>query len=173
MLELQTYLTQVYHTKLSFKPGDLNAVVLKFLTLFLPKDSARRERFALKRRDLRVAGLKLLTLFLPKNSTFRSQLLTWKSYLSASDPWTEYGLYYLFLEETNRFDHYHVEIANCTYTQEDSVWYKEDFEVWDVEKVFSPKSNHFFVIVQGWLGLGVQEVWQKVDRYLNESTAAK
>ena len=173
MLELQTYLTQVYHTKLSFKPGDLNAVVLKFLTLFLPKDSARRERFALKRRDLRVAGLKLLTLFLPKNSTFRSQLLTWKSYLSASDPWTEYGLYYLFLEETNRFDHYHVEIANCTYTQEDSVWYKEDFEVWDVEKVFSPKSNHFFVIVQGWLGLDVQEVWQKVGRYLNESTVSR
>lgn len=173
MLELQTYLTQVYHTKLSLKPRDLKVAALKFLTLFLPKDSKARDQFALKQRDVKVAGLKLLTAFLPKDSALRSQLLSWRSYLSVSDPWTEYGLYYIFLEETNRFDKYHIETADCIYTQEDSVWYQEDFESWDVEKVFSPKSNHFFVIVQGWLGLEVQDVWQKVGRYLNESQPVK
>ncbi len=141
MLELQAYLTTVY----------------------------QRTRFPSKRRDLRVIALKLFATFLSKKSMLRSQLLSWKSYLSARTPWTEYGLYYIFLEETNRFDKYHVEVADCLYTDDDSVWYEENFESWDVEKVFSPTSNHFFVIVQGWLDIDVKEVWQKVDRYLNKS----
>ncbi len=146
MLELQAYLTQVYHkTRFSLKRRDL------------------------KPRDLKVVALKLLTPFLPKKSPLRDQLLSWRSYLSICTPWTEYGLYYIFLEETNRFDKYHVEVTDCLYTDDDSVWYKESFESWNVEKVFSPKSSHFFVIVQGWLDLNVKEVWQKVGQYLIES----
>ncbi|WP_073072260.1 DUF6492 family protein [Phormidesmis priestleyi] len=141
MLELQTYLTQVYH----------------------------KTKFPLRRRDLKVVALKFLTTFLPKKSTLRHQLLSWRSYLSVCTPWTEYGLYYIFLEETNRFDKYHIEVTDPIYTNDDSVWYKETFESWDVEKVFSPESSHFFVIVQGWLDLDIQEVWQKVDQYLNKS----
>ena len=173
MLELQTYLTQVYHAKPSLSPKDLRSTALKFLTLFLPKSSKLRDQFALKQRDVKVFGLRLLTAFLPKDSALRSQLLSWKSYLSVADPWTEYGLYYIFLEETNRFDKYHVETTDCIYTQEDSVWYQGDFESWNVEKVFCPESSHFFVIVQGWLNLDIQNVWQKVGRYLNENQPVK
>lgn len=145
MLELQSHLTQVY----------------------------QKSRFSLKPRNLRVIALKLFTTFLSKKSSLRRSLLSWKSYLSVYTPWTEYGLYYIFLEETNRFDTYHVEVPDCLYTNENSVWYEGSFESWDVEKAFDARSNHSFVIVQGWLNLDVKEVWQKVDRYLNEPYLVK
>ncbi|KAM3096350.1 DUF6492 family protein [Phormidesmis sp. 146-35] len=140
IFELRDYLSQIYQ-QLKF-PGtkrEVRATLLKFYAQFLPKDSLRR-----------------------------SQLLGWRSFLSVSIPWTEYGLYYIFLEETDRFDRHHIRIENCLYAEDDSVWYKEGFDSWDVDKVFSPDSSHFFVVVQSWLNLEVDQVWQKVDRYLND-----
>jgi Family of unknown function (DUF6492) len=126
----------------------------------------RNLTFPRTKRDFRAAVLKVYTYFLPPNSPHRRQLLNWKSYLSVCVPWTEYGLYYIFLEETDRFNQYHIQVEDCLYAEEDSVWYPTDFETWDVAKVFRPDSNHCFVVVQSWLNLAVDRVWQKVDRYL-------
>lgn len=140
MLELQNYLSQVYQQiKVPKTRKEVKAILLKFYAQFLPKDSPQR-----------------------------TQLLGWRSFLSASIPWTEYGLYYIFLEETDRFDRYHVLVEDSLYAKDHSVWYKEDFDAWNVDEVFSPDSAHCFVVVQSWLNLDLGQVWQKVDHYLNE-----
>jgi hypothetical protein len=140
MFELQNYLSQIYQQ------------------IIIPRT----------RREVRAALLKAYAQFLPQDSSRRAQLLSWRSLLSVSIPWTEYGLYYIFLEETDRFDRYHVLVEDSLYAKDHSVWYKEEFDAWNVDEVFSPDSTHCFVVVQSWLNLDIDQVRQKVDRYLND-----
>lgn len=64
-----------------------------------------------------------------------AKLRGWRIALCCSRPWSEYSLYYSFLECTGRFGTYHHETAEPLYTREQSVWHARDVEAWDPSKL--------------------------------------
>lgn len=92
---------------------------------------------------------------------------SWRSYLIKNLPWTEYALYYTFLEATNSFRKYHILKQDYRiYTFENSVWNREQWDTWMPEKAFSGKNQYNFCIVQSNIGINADSVWQKVSPYL-------
>jgi hypothetical protein len=56
----------------------------------------------------------------------RGKLRPWRLFLSCSRPWSEYSLYYSFLEWSGHFERYHHETAEALYAPERSIWYERD-----------------------------------------------
>jgi Family of unknown function (DUF6492) len=54
---------------------------------------------------------------------------SWRSFLLRNLPWTEYALYHTFLEQTGRFDRYHV-LAEDEALYGNNVWIESEFESW-------------------------------------------
>ena len=83
----------------------------------------------------------------------------WRQLLLESLPWTEYGLYFTFLEAAGRFDHYHVhsDISLCG----QSVWKRNSFADWrpTVESVRSRP----FILVQSIAQIPPADVMQRVE----------
>lgn len=105
-------------------------------------------------------------LFERANQNNKSRKMSWRTYLIKNIPWTEYTLYFTFLEGTNLFNKYHTkpDIENiCSY--KNSVWYKKDFPSWKPEKSFK-KKKYFFIIVQSNTGMNPKEIWAKVSKYI-------
>jgi hypothetical protein len=66
----------------------------------------------------------------------------WRSYLLRNLPWTEYALYHTFLEQTGRFDLYHVLVEDEA-IYGNNVWIESEFDDWE------PSSDgpfHFSVV---------------------------
>lgn len=113
--------------------------------------------------------VKSLSQFLPEHSIWRSYLTSWKGYLLRSFPWTEYTLYYTFMEATGLFEQYHLPAGEqALYDSYNSVWYKKHFSYWKPEKIFGGPA--FFCIIQAKRGISPSQVWEQVAAYLEEST---
>lgn len=76
--------------------------------------------------------------------------VSWRLYLIASLPWTEYSLYYSYLESKGLFNSLHVEVNVPIYDNENSIWHIEDFEGsgWDPGSSFKGDGPPFFMVLQ-------------------------
>ena len=74
-------------------------------------------------------------------------------------PWTEYALYYTFLESTGLADRYHRVLATCIYAIEGSLWYAENFDGWDPSATFVKPGVPYFLVVQSNTGIAPERVW--------------
>src|SRR5688572_2283433 len=95
----------------------------------------------------------------------------WRLMLTAGLPWTEYALYYTFLEATGLFDRFHVVSPFCVYDVERSIWYRkrDDFGDWDPAPCFAGSGPPWFVVVQSNTHLEPERVQAKFAPYLLES----
>lgn len=86
--------------------------------------------------------------------------------------WTEYTLYYLYLEKYGLIDKYHVGIPEGTgieYTllSEHTVWWVAELEEWDPAACFADDDKSLFCIVQSNTNTPPGELWEKLKRYLS------
>lgn len=98
-----------------------------------------------------------------------TQLSGWRRYLIQQLPWTEYTLYFTYLEAAGRYDHYHFPGAAGKETlYGGSFWLPEqDFAAWDPADVFERRTPFQFMVVQSNLHhIRTIDVWDKVGRYL-------
>jgi hypothetical protein len=79
-------------------------------------------------------------------------------------PWTEYSLYFTYLENAGLFDQYHF-VADAP-TLGNCVWHIQDFNEWNPAKSFNSPKKIFFTVVQSNTSIPVQEVVSKVRQYL-------
>ncbi|MDD9941942.1 MAG: DUF6492 family protein [Myxococcales bacterium] len=98
----------------------------------------------------------------------RERLRPWRLLLGASTPWTEYALYYTFLECAGSFDRYHFDTDVCIYNVEQSVWRadRDHFHRWDPAPLFVGAGPPFFVVVQSITRIPPAEVEAKIAKYL-------
>lgn len=148
MIELQEHLAKLFLSQLSQKGNVI-----------------------FQKKGLKLLLSNILVNILPKQSKLRNVLINWKSYLLRNLPWTEYTLYYTFLEATGLFDRYHVLVEDRLYAAENSVWYKDRdrFLEWNPEKCFVGERNFFFCIVQSNTQISPKDIWDKVHPYLLEA----
>ena len=100
-----------------------------------------------RRLDLRIAS---------RVPGIRGALTSWRGRLIGAMPWTEYQIYDTFLVRTGRFDSYHF-YSDDPVVYGNSVWTPEDFEDWYPRRP-GDEPRHFFSVVQGYLGLSLDEV---------------
>ncbi len=103
-------------------------------------------------------------------SALNNLLVSWRSYLLRNLPWTEYALYYTFLEAMKLYDRYHFVHAD-TFLQGNSVWKREEFASWQPRKSFcgEDRPTFFFTVIQSHLEIPAEQVWEKVRPYLESS----
>lgn len=92
----------------------------------------------------------------------------WRDYLARHVPWTEYALYYTFLEATGQFERYHFEAPTGLYEKDDSVWRKDaaDFARWDPAPRFAGTGLPAFVVIQSISGLSPDRIRAKLGAFL-------
>ncbi len=90
----------------------------------------------------------------------------WRLYLLRALPWTEYSLYYTYLESSGLFDRYHAWSKRCCYAIDDSVWTRDQFEEWDARRCFT-STDYFFCVVQSRTGIAPQAVLDKIEPFLS------
>jgi hypothetical protein len=83
-------------------------------------------------------------------------------------PWTEYALYYSYLESTAQFEQYHTLTPHCIYAIDQSVWRsaRKRFGSWDPSPLFRGQGAPYFVIVQSITGIEPARIWAKVEPFL-------
>jgi hypothetical protein len=92
------------------------------------------------------------------------RFVSWRSYLLRNLPWTEYALYFTFLERTGLFDRY------CVHGGRDSiysncVWMESEFEDWD-PAADVPGATFRFSVVQSATRIPPDRVWTKASTAL-------
>jgi hypothetical protein len=100
-----------------------------------------------RRLDLRLAS---------RVPGLRRTLTSWRGRLIGAMPWTEYQIYDTFLVRTGRFDTYHY-YSDDPVIYGNSVWTPQDFEGWYPCRPGN-EPRHFFSVVQGYLGIPLDEV---------------
>ena len=100
----------------------------------------------------------------------RSEFAAWRLFLVSALPWTEYALYYSFLEAYDRFSAYHIEHPVCLYDIERSVWHPTHvpFETWSPEALFRGRGPPFFAVFQSTTGVAVNDLREKLDPHLRD-----
>jgi hypothetical protein len=88
----------------------------------------------------------------------------WRQYLLRSLPWTEYALYFTFLESMGMYEEFYFPGA----LNGNSVWKRDDFVCWQPARSFVGRCPPFFTVMQSNLGLDVTDVWKRVRGYLQE-----
>lgn len=94
----------------------------------------------------------------------RGVVAGWRSHLLRSLPWTEYALYFTFLERTGLFDRYHVDGGDGA-IYGNAVWLESQFAAWEPEPRFA------FSIVQSATRISPERVAEKVEPYLAARSA--
>jgi hypothetical protein len=87
-----------------------------------------------------------------------------------SRPWTEYSLYYLLAEHYGMQPHYHVTAGIDTPRHlhcPSAVWYKPEFDTWDVEACFDAAAPGFFTVVQSNTRIAPEAIWLRVRAFLD------
>lgn len=89
----------------------------------------------------------------------------WRRMLLASLPWTEYALYFTFLESTGRFDRYHAHAERSLCGE--SLWRRDHFEQWrpSIRRSDQPP----FMVVQSILKIPPQQILDRVEPLLRKS----
>jgi hypothetical protein len=146
-------------------PAVLNRRAVAELAEYLEARAARGG-FA---RGLR--GLRQRLLFFRARRAERTRFSPWRLLLTGGAPWTEYALYYTFLEATGRFDRFHRYSADCIYDVDRSIWYadRRDFGAWDPEPSFRGLGPPWFVVVQSNTRIAPADVQRKLGRYLADA----
>ena len=93
-------------------------------------------------------------------------LADWRLYLAASAPWTEYALYYTFLEASDRYARYHFDDSRCIYDVERSVWRRTDFASWDPTPLFQGEGPPYFAVIQSINDASPAEVAERLAPFL-------
>ncbi len=93
-----------------------------------------------------------------------SGLAAWRLYLSSGLPWTEYAVYYSFLEATQRFFVYHQEHNTGIADEQHSFWRgnKVDLADWSHEHLFDDVGPPYFAVIQSNTGVTADQVRNKV-----------
>ena len=142
---------------------DVTPVVLsKEGMLMLHKHLARTSRgsrIGFSKRDLLCWGANLLAKFIP-----RIPFAKWRLYLLRSGDWTEYSLYYTFLEAFDLFEKYHFLLDKRV--SGNSVWYLDQYDTWDPADSFVGERTFHFTVIQSKTGIHPDEIWQKVRPYI-------
>ena len=100
--------------------------------------------------------------------------LPWRSALLAALPWTEYPLYFQFLESTKKLDSVHLPThRNAVLNLDRSFWhapnnYRATMREWDPADAFSPKAAGYSVVVQSFLEIDPKRVWEVVESYIHQ-----
>jgi len=105
--------------------------------------------------------IRALARLAPSQSALEAACLSWRAHLLRNVPWTEYGLYNTYLENTNQFERYH--FAGGVYAIYDtykSVWFADRIGDWDPAKVHA---DSFFTVVQSRLGIRPEYVLKRVS----------
>ncbi|MFZ5897122.1 MAG: DUF6492 family protein [Myxococcota bacterium] len=144
-------------------PAVLHRDSVRELAAFLT-ERATNKRFS--------AGLRGLSqrLLLARASLERSQrYASWRVWLAASPPWTEYALYYTFLETTGAFERFHEYTPYCLYDVERSVWRQRaaSFAHFDPSACFDGQGPPWFFIVQSNTRLEPELVRTKLMGYVD------
>jgi hypothetical protein len=90
----------------------------------------------------------------------------WAFYLLMNLPWTEYSLYYTFLEATGQFEKYHFRSAHRLYSEKDCLWTKEQIPLWNPRNRTREEDPSFFLVIQSNTEIDPQLVWQKIQPWL-------
>jgi hypothetical protein len=99
------------------------------------------------------------------NARVLQGLRPWAFYLLMSLPWTEYSMYYSFLEATGQFEKYHFRAAHCLYSL-NSLWFENQIPSWDPQSSFREDDHSFFLVVQSRTSIDPQLVWEKIGPLL-------
>jgi len=95
----------------------------------------------------------------------------WRVFLVAARPWTEYALYYTFLESTGKLDRYHVHSAHCIYDLDYSLWNAHDGQLpsdWDPAPAFAGTGPPWFLVAQSNTGISAANLYQKLAPLLKQ-----
>ena len=124
----------------------------------------RQRRFALG-----VRGLKQRLAFLAV--PFRAGDESWRLLLASSAPWTEYAIYYTYLEATARFEEFHEHVETGLYDPEASFWRadRRDFDAWTPSAALPSVGAPWFVVVQSNAGICPAAVEAKLVRELSHA----
>lgn len=97
----------------------------------------------------------------------RPGLAAWRLLLTAGFPWTEYSLYYSFLEAKGLFERFHFESERSLYDGDRSVWFVDDFDAWDPAPLFAGEGPPYFVVLQSNTGVPIEAFSEKLAAYLS------
>lgn len=86
--------------------------------------------------------------------------LPWLTYLCQAHPWTEYALYFTYLDYAGMFDKYY---HNGSELYGNCVWVKEQFANWNPELSFG---HYPFTVVQSNTEIPAEAVFNKVCKYI-------
>jgi hypothetical protein len=93
-----------------------------------------------------------------RHSSIGRALGSWRSYLLRNTPWTEYSLYYTYLEATGQFDRYHVAGGrDAVCDNYGSVWSAADFAARTLDDFL--RSPAPFRVVQSTTGIPPAQLW--------------
>ena len=88
---------------------------------------------------------------------------SWRRFLLRNLPWTEYALYHTFLEQTGRFDAYHV-LAGADAIYGECAWVADEVAAWDPAR--AARLGCPFSVVQSATRADPALLEEKFDRYL-------
>jgi hypothetical protein len=128
---------------------------------------AREKRVRPGRRGLLMVLARVAQRFLSTSSVLRRHLDPWRLLLLHDLSWTEYSLYYSFLESTGRFDRFHFRGEHPLFSRYSSLWFEKDIAVWDPTPAFSDRDPAFFPVAQSNTGISAEAVWSKVEPFLS------
>ena len=96
----------------------------------------------------------------------------WRTYLLAGLPWTEYALYYSFLELEGLYERYHLESEDCIYDVEGSLW-KSDAssfaDGWDPSALFTGHGPPYFAVLQSNMGIPPHKIAERLQPHIATS----
>jgi len=94
----------------------------------------------------------------------RGKLQPWRLLLCCSRPWSEYSLYYSFLEWSGRFERYHHETAEALYATERSIWFAQDREAF--RPALLGVDGPPFVVLQSTAGIPLETLRAWVEPFV-------
>lgn len=154
------------------RQGILHNVTPTVLNRHAVKDLARHLdqrwlnlKFSLGRRGLKQLMTRARTIFRTSEG-----FVPWRMYLGANVPWTEYALYYTFLEAAGSFDRYHVESPECIYDIRNSAWHANDVNpaTWDPAPLFSGEGPPWFLVLQSTTQMDPGILHEKISPLLHD-----
>ncbi|MFY0601789.1 MAG: hypothetical protein JXR03_19095 [Cyclobacteriaceae bacterium] len=85
--------------------------------------------------------------------------------------WSEYSLYYTFLEKNNSVSKYHFIGGTTEFPQvlisDNSVWNAVSFDEWDPNTVFDEKDIGLFCVIQSNKNMDIEKIHMKLDSYIS------
>lgn len=99
----------------------------------------------------------------------------WRVFLVAARPWTEYALYYTFLETSGLFERYHYYASDCIYSLEHSLWHASGQQLpatWEPAQVFEGEGPPWFLVAQSNTGISPQAIRGKLEPLLHRRSDA-